>query len=283
LHETNYPTGKRVRQCLARMFSQAIDSGYLGEPKPQNPFTWESMKHVLPKQKHVHETTPRPAVPFEEIREFMQMLRAYRPLKGRPRLDGIQHRAERPVSALWLEFVVLSGVRIGEAGQATWSEMEGLDGPKPIWRVPAEHHKLGRGDHIIPITKPMLDVLVEMYRRNGAEESKLVFSGPNSGPKNPMSRVNMQALLRRLKWKEHITAHGFRSTFTGWAVKEQWQYELISRQCGRIPHGEVFERYFREPMVEERRAMMEAWGRYCSLPPAEAGQVLPMHRRKTAT
>src|SRR6266516_380505 len=93
LHETTYPTGKRVRQCLARMFSQAIDSGYLGEPKPQNPFTWESMKHVLPKQKHVHETTPRPAVPFEEIREFMQMLRAYRPLKGRPRLDGIQHRA----------------------------------------------------------------------------------------------------------------------------------------------------------------------------------------------
>jgi hypothetical protein len=49
------------------------------------------------------------------------------------------------VTRLALRLLALTTARPGEVRGAAWSEFEGLDGPEPQWRVPAERMKRRRG------------------------------------------------------------------------------------------------------------------------------------------
>jgi integrase len=63
------------------------------------------------------------AMPREKLPAFLNTLEAY---------DG------DPRTKLALKLIVLTFVRTGELRIACWTEFEALDGPSPLWRIPAK-------------------------------------------------------------------------------------------------------------------------------------------------
>jgi integrase len=184
-------------------------------------------------------------------------------------------------SAFLLEFVILAGVRISEARLATWDEFRDLEGSRPTWHVPAEHHKIGRitdTSHVLPVTKRMLEILDAMAERYGAGTGKFIFPTPRSGPYSLM-RAGRSVIAKI--WSAHITAHGFRQTFTNWGNAVGMPTGLIDFQVGHIPRGAVAQAYHTDSQVEARRSWMEKWDAYCSLPPGGADIVtLPLGKQQ---
>jgi len=224
-----------------------------------------------------YQSTPRAALPYEDIGQFMVVLR---------NCQDKSFRAEgHPTVASWLEWVILSGSRITEASKTRWGN---IDEGKGVWTIPPPDQKTGhrRGKVIgapfqIPISAPMKDVLEQMKRRypdRTPDPDDLVFPSPRKNRQGkPLARTAMSSLLRdRIQWPKKIDAHGFRSTFTMWAEERSYSRELIERQVNHKPPKvqRAYRHYHRpdakDPMLEQRRAMMEEWGKYCARtePPA---------------
>jgi integrase len=272
------PTAVILHNHLKRMFSFAIASRYY---RGDNPAAWKDhLEHVLPPTKDVHNVTHHAYVPYKDIGRFMAKLRAWE--------DGSSRRQGHTASALLLEFIVLTGVRLSEARLATWAELD-LQGM--IWNVPWQHRKTGHinkgngngnGVHPIPITPPMLHVLDEMQRRIDHSPTALVFPSPHGGP----YEINTcwQLITKTLKWESDppITVHGFRSTLTDWCHAHGFAPRLVQRQLDHVVGGKVDQAYGHDQMIEERRAMMQLWGDYCARPEPEpmTGTVLQMNRRR---
>ena len=253
---------------LHRLFSFAKASRYYHGP---NPAAWKGhLEHVLPALKDVHRVEHQPFLPYQDVGRFLQVLRSYQ--------DRSVRRLGHPNIALLLEFIVLSGVRMSEARLATWDSM---DAATNTWAVPPEHHKIGRltqAPHLVPITKPMWDVLKEMQRRypNHAPDA-LIFPterGEERG-KGSVAAFDMNTVAGFLrfsfKWPTKIVPHGFRSTLAAWWQANDYPEAALDRQLGHLPPGKVDQAYKRDPLLEQRRPYMEAWGEFCSRPAPEPG------------
>jgi hypothetical protein len=108
------PTAVILHNHLKRMFSFAIASRYY---RGDNPAAWKDrLEHVLPPSKDVHNVTHYAYVAYKDVGRFMAKLRAWE--------DGSSRRHGHTGSALLLEFVILTGVRLSEARLATWKEFD---------------------------------------------------------------------------------------------------------------------------------------------------------------
>jgi integrase len=247
---------------LKLIFKFAIPKGYY---RDKNPAEWKDhLENTLPASKDVHRVAHHAALPYKDAGRFMVKLRAWE--------DGSLRQQGHTASALMLEFIVLSGVRVSEARLATWKEFDLRPEPDGmIWNVPPENRKTGHlHDEVrpIPITAPMLAVLKEMQkRRTDQSPDALVFQSPRGGRYD----VNAcwQLITKTLKWNPPITAHGFRTTFTHWANANGFAPRLINRQLDHVVGGKVLRAYDRDPSIDERRAMMRLWGEYCAQPAPE--------------
>src|SRR3546814_4425876 len=81
----------------------------------------------------------------------------------------------RPVTRLALRFLALTAVRPGELRGARWDEFEDLDGPEPLWRIPAERMKgdsdrkqEADGDHLVPLSHQAVAILRAVWPLTGA-------------------------------------------------------------------------------------------------------------------
>src|SRR5262249_50744761 len=180
-----------------------------------------------------YQSTPRDALPYEEIGQFMVVLRSQQ--------DKSFRQEGHPNVASWLEWVILSGTRIKEASKTRWRN---IDEVKDVWTIPPRDQKTGhrRGKDIgapfqIPITAPMKDVLEQMKRRYPDHtDDDLVFPSPHKNRRGmPLSRVTMSSFVRRIQWPTKFDAHGFRATFTMWAESQHYSAELIERQTNHKP------------------------------------------------
>nr|WP_244480652.1 site-specific integrase [Methylobacterium sp. Leaf399] len=115
-------------------------------------------------------------------------------------------RKRSAVSALALEFAILTAGRVSEVVECPWSE---IDRAKKVWTIPASRMKAKR-DHIVPLTPRMLEILdaVGPLRRG-------VYVFPTFRADKHLSDMAFSALLKRMGVK--ATTHGFRSSFRDWA------------------------------------------------------------------
>jgi integrase len=58
------------------------------------------------------------------------------------------------------------------------------------------------------------------------------------------------------------TAHGFRSSFRDWASEHRYPRDLAERALAHTVANAVEAAYHRTDLLEQRRAMMEAWARH---------------------
>ena len=260
LYKDHTPTARNLQYHLSAIFALGKVSCQLDK----NPAAWTEMEGTLGKIAENHKPVPHAALSYEKVGEFLERLRSYGASGG----PGRPSRG-KPNTALWLEFIILTGVRSGEVRQATWGEIS-KDGKD--WHVPPEHRKTGHlTDKVrtIPITKSMKAVLKEMRRRYpDAKGSDLIFPKPSGGNYKPQAIADQ---IKLLKWDgPKITAHGFRNTITDWAEAHGKDLLLLERQFDHAPPG-VMKRYSSvvrkesaDPTLERRRELMEEWDAYCN-------------------
>jgi integrase len=222
-----------------------------GYRQGDNPARWKGhLSEVLPARGQVARVEHHAALPYRDVPAFMAALRER---------EGTAARA--------LEFAILTAARTGEVIGARWGEIDRTD---RTWTVPASRMKGGR-KHVVPLSARA----VELLPTDG--DDGFVFVGARAG--TGLSNMGMTAVLRRMGYG-HITVHGFRSAFRDWAA-EQTNYpnHVVEMALAHVVGDKVEAAYRRGDLLAKRKQLAEAWSRYCSAPPAPAGDVVTPMRR----
>lgn len=235
---TKNETASRLRGRIEAVLDAAKAKGLRSG---ENPARWKGhLALTLPKRQKL-QRGHHEALPYEEVPAFLKRLRLV-----------------RGMSALALEFLILTAARSGEVRGARWSE---IDLKARIWTVPAGRMKAGR-PHRVPLCDRSLEVLQVMAQlAHGPDD--LVFPGQKRG--QPLSDMSLTALLRRLKLD--VTVHGFRSSFRDWAGDATAFPREVAEAALAHAVGDATETaYRRSDALEKRRKLMEAWGDYLQAP-----------------
>ena len=225
-------TASRVRGRIEKILGS---STVLGHRSGLNPAQWRGyLEHALPATKSLKKVEHHSALPYRQVNNFLMDL----------------HKKEC-ISALALEFLILTAARTGEVLFAKWSEIEG-----DVWIIPASRMKT-KVEHRVPLTQRCLEVLVTARSIYG--ESEYIF---HRGGK-PMSNAAMSKLLDGLA--PGYTVHGFRSTFRDWVAEEtEHSGDVAEMALAHKIASSVEASYRRGNLMARRRRLMEDWETYCS-------------------
>jgi integrase len=223
-----------------------------GYRKGENPARWRGhLDKLLPARSKVRKVEHHPALPYDELADFVAALRNH---------DGVASRA--------LEFLILTAARTGEVIGARWDE---VDLEEKIWVLPAARMKAGR-EHRVPLSGAALTVLEQMKE---VRESDFLFPGGKNG--KPLSNMAMLAVLKRME-RGDLTAHGFRSSFRDWAAERtKFPPEVAEMALAHTVGDKVEAAYRRGDLLQKRRQIMEAWARFCVTTRSQA-EVVPISR-----
>jgi integrase len=247
----------RIEKVLDRARALKLRTG-------ENPARWVGhLDQLLPKRSQVAPVENYPALPYQQMPDFMAELR---------QREGTAARA--------LEWTILTAARTGETIGATRNEIE----PKEnLWTVPKERMKGKKGarkrDHVVPLTRQALAILDGL-----PSDSDYLFAGGNRG--EPLSNAAMAAVIDRMnedrvkarlpKWVDlqqgnrEIVPHGFRSTFKDWCSEVTvYPNDMSEMALSHTLPDKVEAAYRRGDMREKRRKLMEAWAAFCSTPKAD--------------
>jgi integrase len=247
---------KRVRMLFTRLFNFAIARGYY---HGENPAKWEDgLKDTLPEFDDIHKLKHHASLPYQRAPEFMHVLRTYKPGRRGPGVSRSalwRHRhylpkpdKARPITALALEFIVLTGVRISEVLLAAWKEFD-LD--QIIWTVPPEHKKNKKESRAVPITTHMLAVLEEVQKRRTSQSPDALVFPSSACIGAPLWRSTIyQFVQRSLKLDVEITVHGFRSTLKDWCRANRFPMVWYEIQVDHALGNKVDQAYGPDPLID---------------------------------
>lgn len=257
---TKTETANRIRGRIEKVLDRAkalkLRSG-------ENPARWVGhLDQLLPKKSQVAPVKNYPALPYQQMPEFMTELR---------QREGIAARA--------LEYTILTAARTSETVGATRTEIE----PKEkLWTVPKERMKGKKGarkrDHVVPLTRQAIAILDDL-----PTDADYLFPGGNQG--EALSNAAMAAVIDRMnedrakaglpKWVDpqqgnrEVVPHGFRSTFKDWCSEvTSYPNDMSEMALSHTLPDKVEAAYRRGDMREKRRQMMAAWATFCSTPKA---------------
>ncbi len=211
----------------------------------ENPARWRGrLQNLLPKPSKVQKVEHHPALPYDDMGDFMVAL-----------------RGQHGTAAQALELLILTASRTSEVLNAEWKEFNLKD---RTWTVPAHRIKTSK-EHRVPLSEAAFRILKEMEKY---KENEFVFNGLKGN--KPLSNVAMLALLKRMKYTD-ITVHGFRSSFRDW-VAEQTSYprEVAEAALSHALENKAEAAYQRGDLFKKRQQLMEAWSRYCYQPKVKA-------------
>jgi integrase len=66
-----------------------------------------------------------------------------------------------------------------------------------------------------------------------------------------------------------MTVHGMRATFSTWAADTRQDATLVEMSLAHTVGNAVARAYQRSDLLEARRGLMAAWGRFLTHPPAD--------------
>ena len=241
---TTPETASRIRNRIEQILDWAIAMDHrVGD----NPARWGGkLKMILPSPTKAAEAVRREkgldghfrALPWQELPTFMATLRA-KPF----------------MSARALEFTILTAGRSSQTIGACWDE---FDIDNRVWTTPAIRMKGGR-EHRVPLCDAVMALLAKQLEYHIYMPSKFVFPGLNT--LDAMHRSTMHELLKSIN--PNITVHGFRSTFRQWAADNNRSHAAAEMALAHVL-GKVERAYQRSDLLDERRLLMDAWGRYIS-------------------
>jgi integrase len=233
--KTKPETASRLRGRIEAVLDWAAVRGYR---RGENPARWRGhLDKLLPARAKIQKVEHHPALPYDEIADFIAVLQDQ---------EGIAARA--------LGFLILTATRTGEIIGTRWDE---IDFENRIWVIPGARMKAGR-EHRVPLSGAALATLRQM---NEIREGDFVFPGGKKG--KPLSNMAMLSVLKRMG-RDDLTAHGFRSTFRDWAAEcTNFPREVVEMALAHTIENKVEAAYRRGDLFQKRRQLMEAWARFC--------------------
>jgi integrase len=239
---TTPETASRVRGRIENVLAWATVRGYRSGP---NPAQWKNhLDQILPARSKVKKVENFESVPYDQVPAFMAQL------------------ATRPGSAARaLAFQILTAARPTEAREAPWSE---INLTEAMWIIPAERMKAER-EHRVPLAPAVLALLRDLPPHS--DPSDFVFPGSQRG--KPMSDSSLGRVMKRMKLS--AVPHGFRSSFRVWAAERtNFPHAVVEMALAHAIANPTERAYQRSDLLQKRRALAEAWSRYCMSPAAVA-------------
>lgn len=246
--ESKTETATRLRQRIESVLTWATVSGFRSG---DNPARWDgNLKEVLPNPGKITKRKHYPALPWQEVGQFMADLR---------NKEGIAPRA--------LEFAILTAARSGEVRGMTWDE---IDLEQKIWIVPADRIKAGKR-HKVPLSPDAVKLLKSLPAFEG---TRYVFPAPRGGK---LSDMALAAVVRRMK--VNAVPHGFRSTFKDWARScTSYPDEVSELALAHVNNDATRAAYARDELLPKRKRLMNDWARFCNTV-QKKGDVVPIRKR----
>lgn len=227
-------TARRVRQRLDQIFSFAI-ARQLATTNPAALVAGELA--AAPAVRH-HPALLR----IEEVRGL---------------LEAAELVDVAPIAKAASRVLALTAVRMATLRAARWDEIEDLDGPEPLWRIPAAKMKLTRArkadvqnDHLVPLSPPAAEIL-RALRENGYDTHSPIF---------PISASSIGRLYARAGYAGRHVPHGWRASFST-ILNEHFPAErvVIDRALAHVPKDKVEAAYNRAQQLEMRRDLFRRW------------------------
>jgi integrase len=232
--ETRHETASRVRGRIERVLDAAKAKGLrTGE----NPARWRGhLKELLSKRKTLTRGH-HGALRYDDMPAFIAEV-----------------QARKSVSALALEFTIMTAARTSETIGATWSE---IDLQKKIWTIPASRIKAGK-EHRVPLTVRAVEILKTL----NVQSEGFVFPGQKRG--KPLSNMAILELLRSMRGRT-FTVHGFRSSFKDWAAETTTHDNFVTEMALAHAIGtKVESAYRRGDLFKKRQSLMDDWAQFLS-------------------
>jgi integrase len=185
-------------------------------------------------------------------------------------------QANGSISAMALQFLILTCTRTSETLQAQWSE---VDLEAAIWTIPAVRMK-ARREHRVPLTEAAMGILRALPRIEG---NGFLFPGARHG--RPLSNMALLQLMRGMGYgvggdRGDYVPHGFRSAFRDWSAEvSSFPREICEAALAHVLESKVEAAYQRGDLLLKRRRMMESWAEWCGKVP---GSVVEMRTQYIA-
>lgn len=191
-------------------------------------------------------------------------------------LEACEAIGARPETVLASRFLALTAVRLDALRGMRWNEIEGLDGPEPVWRVPAARMKLARAkkgearfDHLVPLVPAAVSILHKLQIGRSADHlvddnrmiggSPLVF--PGRTPETPIGEGTLRELYIRAGFEGRHVPHGWRASFSTILNEElgpEWR-AAIDQALAHVPKDKVEAAYNRSSQLARRRELFARW------------------------
>jgi len=234
-------TARRLRQRIEGVFAFARAEGWCSIENPAD--VGEALAAL-------RVTTRQPAI--VDIGELRELLAA---------IDALE-AADIAKLAAW--FLALTAVRSAAVIGMQWDELEDLDGPEPVWRVPAERMKLGvarkrdrANDHLVPLAPAAVAVLRAAWRALEAQTDGVAHARVF-----PVGEGAIGELHVRAGYGDRHVPHGWRAAFST-ILNEAYPGDrvAIDRALAHQPEDmtKVESAYNRAQFLARRRELLETW------------------------
>ena len=237
---------RRAKQGVGQVFQFAIACGLASSDPTAH---LRGALKPRPRVKHMSR------LPLVELPAFLEKLRAYQE-------EGDRRSAITRDAVL---FALLTWVRTKELRLAVKSEFEDLDGPDPVWRIPAARMKMGR-EHLVPLSAQAAQIA-----RNMVSTATGSYLFPGTHPDKPLSENTMIYALYRLGYHSRQTIHGFRGLASTWANEQlvefgkpamwirKYHEDWVEMQLAHSEKNDVRGAYNAAEYLAPRRRMMQDW------------------------
>ncbi|MCR0981771.1 tyrosine-type recombinase/integrase [Roseomonas populi] len=181
----------------------------------------------------------------------------------REMLAKVDTQPAYPPGRIAMRLLAITAVRSKELRGAMPAELEELDGPNPIWRIPAERMKGRKGkkrEHVVPLAPEA----VELFRlaREFAGRGRFLFPSGRSSLL-PISENTLNRMLHRAGYEGRHTPHGFRSSFSTIMNERHADSEqdraIIDLMLAHAPGSGVESIYNRAAYMPRRRELAHEW------------------------
>ena len=225
---TTPETASRLRGRIEAVLASAQVEGHIPEDR-SNPARWKNwLDRKLPNPKRIGNRGHHAALAYVEVPAFVARLRA---------IDSM--------TALPLEFLILTATRTDETLEAPWRE---FDLKAAVWSIPPERMK-NRLRHDIPLSARALDILAEAEKRARKAPGPDSFVFPGARPRQPLSGMALARTMHRMG--VNATRHGFRTSFRTWASEvAHAEFEVAEAALSHQVGSAVSRAYNRTTLLE---------------------------------
>jgi integrase len=225
----NLETVKRLCQRLNEIMTFSVNTGVIHH----NPLAGIRESFVKPVKKH------NPTLEPDELPLLMSALNyASIHLTTRAMIEWQLHTMVRPM----------------ESAGTRWEEINLDDN---TWIIPKERMKRKR-DHIVPLSPQAIALLDVMKPISGHKE--YVFPSQ----RNPLRHANEQTpnvALKRMGFKDKLTAHGMRALASTTLNEEGFDYDIVEMALAHLDKNETRRSYNHAKYLTRRRIMMDWWSK----------------------